>query len=83
MLLATALCTYTFYDVFGVLCYEAFGHIYDRDEIVFETIGLTTTETGEVDVVEMLAVFASAYTILLDACAVVYDVKEQMFRKES
>ncbi len=83
MLLATALCTYTFYDVFGVLCYEAFGHIYDRDEIVLETIGLTTTETGEVDVVEMLTVFAPAYTILLDACAVVYDVKEQMFRKES
>lgn len=74
---------YTLYYIFGILCNETFGHIYNRDEIVLEAIGLSTVETGEMNMIEMLAILASAYAILMYACAVIYDMKEHVLCKQA
>lgn len=74
---------YTLYYIFGILCNETFGHIYYRDEIVLEAIGLSTVETGEMNMIEMLTILTSAYAILMYACAVIYDMKEHVLGKQA
>lgn len=64
------------HDVFVVVGKEAVGEGDDGDGLVFETIGLAASGAGEVDVVEMVAAFATADTILFKSRPVVDFVQQ-------
>lgn len=67
MSLCMTLRAYSLYYIFVFVGKEALGKGYDGDGLVFEAVGGAALGAGEVDVVEMMGVVATAEAILLDA----------------
>lgn len=59
--------TYSFYNIFVFVGKEALGEGDDGDGLVFEAVGGATLGAGEVDVVEMMGIVATAEAVFLDA----------------
>ena len=74
--------THSLDDIFGIFHVKTLGQLDKRYLIVFEAIGLSAFQTGEMNVIEVLTVGAAAYAILLLTAAVVNLVQQVMLDKK-
>lgn len=74
--------TDTFHNVFHFVRLETVGKGDEGDGVVFEAIGVTASGAGEMDVVEVVAVFATADAILEDARAIVNFMEKLVLGEE-
>ena len=58
---------YSLYYIFVFMGKEALGKGDDGDGLVFKAVGGTALGAGEVDVVEVMGIVATAKAVLLDA----------------
>ena len=58
---------YSFHNIFIFVGKEALGKGDDGDGLVFEAVGGAALGTGEMDVVEVMGIVATAKAVLLDA----------------
>ena len=70
-------------DVFYFLGLEAFGQGDEGDGVVFKAVGLSTSGAGEVDMVEVVVILATADTILANARTVIYLMEDLLFREQA
>ena len=74
--------THSLDDIFGILHVKTLGQLEKRYLIVFEAIGLSAFQTGEMNVIEVLTVGAAAYAILLLTAAVVDFMQQVVLGKK-
>lgn len=80
--LMTAFFTNSLDDVFCILHFKTFGHLYHGDGIILKAICLSTPHTVEMNVADMLLVMTAAYAVFLYASTVVDVVKQVVISKK-
>lgn len=78
----TAFFTNSLYDVFCILHFKAFGHLYHGDGIILKAVCLSTLYTVEMNMANVLLVMTAAYAIFLYARTIVYVVKQVVVSKK-
>ena len=73
----------TLHHVFCLLHLVAFWQTDARNPAVLQAVGPATEEAGEMNVVEMMVIVATADAILLMSCAVIDLVQEMMLGEEA
>lgn len=79
----TAFRAYAFYDIFNFFHFVPLWEGYERDVIVFKTVGTSAMGTGEVNVIEVMITVAAADAILLMTTAVVDFMQQIVLNKKS
>lgn len=79
----SAIRAYTFHHILIVIWHKPVGQSHYRNCLVFKAVGLAASGAGKVDVVEVVATFATAHAVFADARAVVNLVEQVMLSEKA